>query len=111
MAMQSRPEDGRRDPAQPRAFDSTVEDTYWRSNYSTRSYVRPGAPYDTYRDAYRYGWEARNGSNGDWAAVSGTLEQGWLEGRGRCRLDWADAHGAVRDGWSRVGASSDQDEN
>ena len=36
-----------------------AEDTYWRNEFRTRPYVRPGSSYDEYRDAYRYGWESR----------------------------------------------------
>src|SRR4030095_9317710 len=36
------------------AVNPTVEDTYWRQNYSTRPYVTTGATYDTYQPAYRY---------------------------------------------------------
>src|SRR5439155_17329763 len=40
------------------AVNPTVEDTYWRENYSKRPYVTAGTAYDTYRPAYRYGWES-----------------------------------------------------
>src|SRR6188768_4080622 len=44
------------------AIDPDVEDAYWSDNYSSRPYVKPGAPYSDYRDAYRYGWESRANS-------------------------------------------------
>src|SRR6187549_3085303 len=42
------------------AIDPTVEDAYWRENYSSRPYVEPGSSYDDYAPAYQYGWESRS---------------------------------------------------
>src|ERR1044072_8634204 len=38
-------------------IDPTVEDGYWRDNYSKRSYVEKNDSYETYRPAYRTGYE------------------------------------------------------
>jgi hypothetical protein len=40
-------------------IDPTVEDAYWRENYTTRPYYKKGATYETYQPAYRTGYEGR----------------------------------------------------
>lgn len=86
------------------SVNPTIEDTYWRDNYSTRPYVRQGAAYDLYRPAYQYGWQARMmHSDRHWDEVEKELEAGWLSNRGDSKLDWSDARHATRDAWDRVG--------
>ncbi|MBL8797282.1 MAG: hypothetical protein JNM56_25490, partial [Planctomycetia bacterium] len=41
------------------AFDPTIEENYWRMHYQERPYVPPGASFDDYAPAYRYGWESK----------------------------------------------------
>lgn len=81
------------------AVDPEEEDAYWRDNYRSRPYVRSGAPYSDYRDAYRYGWESRR-DNTSWD--DSNLERGWDTARRESSLTWAEAKDAVRDGWHRV---------
>ena len=51
----------------------TVEDAYWRDNYSKRPYVTAGSTYDTYRPAYQYGWESYGTYRGrSWSSASRT---------------------------------------
>jgi outer membrane lipoprotein SlyB len=38
-------------------IDPTAEDAYWRTTYSSRSYVDKDTPYDIYQSAYRTGYE------------------------------------------------------
>src|SRR3954471_17934536 len=38
------------------AINPTAEDEFGRKNYSSRPYVAPGASYDEYAPAYRYGY-------------------------------------------------------
>ena len=83
-------------------IDPEVEDAYWRDNYSTRPYVKSGAPYSDYRDAYRYGWESRANSTSAWDDVSDDLERGWDKAKTNSRLGWSEAKEAVRDGWHRI---------
>src|SRR5690349_5987215 len=40
-------------------IDPTVEDAYWRQNYSQRRYVEKAESYDAYQPAYRLGYESR----------------------------------------------------
>lgn len=84
------------------ALDPDEQDAYWRENYHTRPYVRDGAPYDDYQDAYRYGWESRAARTGAWDTSSRDLEQGWGSAKTTSRLAWHDAKEAVRDGWNHV---------
>lgn len=84
------------------AFDPDVEDAYWRENYRSRPYIKAGADYGQYRDAYRYGWEARANSSSTWDEVSSSLERGWDMAKTKSSMAWADAKAAVRDGWHRV---------
>ena len=85
------------------AIDPAVEDAYWRENYRNRPYVRAGSDYDnTYRDAYRYGWESRAKGNATWNDTADDLERGWDSAKGNSRLAWHEAKDAVRDGWHRV---------
>jgi hypothetical protein len=81
----------------------TVEDAYWRDNYTTRPYVQRDADYEEYRPAYRYGWESRDRHAGrDFDEVEDDLERGWEQARGRSRLSWQDAKHATRDAWKRI---------
>lgn len=85
------------------AFDPDLEDAYWRENYSTRPYVRPGTSYDDYRDAYRYGWESRlSRANGRFEDAANDLERGWDKVRSKSRRTWSEVKEAVRDAWHRV---------
>jgi hypothetical protein len=84
------------------AVDSEAEDAYWRENYTSRPYVTAGSDYDTYRPAYRYGWESRASNQGTWDDVENDLESGWDRARDTSRLGWHEAKDAVRDGWHRV---------
>jgi len=82
------------------AFDQ-AEDQYWSEQYSSRPYVRQGAPYSDYRDAYRYGTESY-GRYDTFESAENDLARRWPESRGESRLAWEDAKNAVRDGWHRV---------
>src|SRR5262245_30093610 len=42
------------------AVNPTVEDAYWRANYASRPYAKAGRTYESYRPAYRAGWEGVN---------------------------------------------------
>ena len=54
------------------------EDTYWRGNYQDRPYVGTNRNYDSWRPAYRYGWESANRYSGkNWSDVETDLRSGW----------------------------------
>ncbi len=81
----------------------TIEDAYWRDNFSNRPYVRRGSDYDEYRSAFRYGWESHSRQRGRrFEQVESELERGWDRARGESRLSWKDAKHATRDAWEHV---------
>jgi hypothetical protein len=83
--------------------DPTVEDAYWRENYTDRPYVEPGARYDDYGPAYGYGVTGYTRyPERDFADVEPELERDWEAHRGSSSLDWNRAKGATRDAWDRV---------
>lgn len=86
------------------AVNPTVEDEYWRTNYSGRQYARAGEPYETYRPAYNYGWQARMmHGDSEWEEIEPNLAAGWTQARGDSTLEWSDARHAAKDAWDRVG--------
>lgn len=89
------------------AMDPTVEDAYWRDNYSNRHYVESGSSYDDYGPAYGLGVDAYSrypGRNFD--DVEPELSQRWATGNGGSTLPWDNAKYAVRDAWHRVNGMS-----
>jgi hypothetical protein len=85
------------------AIDPAAEDEYWRTNYASRPYVSSGSTYDTYRLAYRYGWESYNRYAGrQFEDVVPDLQRGWERSEGSAILTWHKAQHAVRDAWHRV---------
>lgn len=85
------------------AVNPTVEDAYWRTNYSTRPYVIAGTTYDVYQPAYRYGWESRGRYEGrTWDEVEDDLGAAWPNARGTSEMDWDDARLATRDAWEHA---------
>src|SRR5262245_55801372 len=59
------------------ATNPTAEDAHWRENYETRPYYTPGAAYEQYGPAYRYGWESRQKYGGrKWEDIEADLRAG-----------------------------------
>jgi len=86
------------------AVNPTIEDEWWRENYSNRPYAKSGESYETYRPAYEYGWQARMmHADADWAEIEPNLAAGWPQARGDSTLEWTDAQHAAKDAWDRVG--------
>jgi len=84
------------------AINPTVEDEYWRENYSTRPYATADRGYEYYQPAYRYGWESRAKHAGkEWDSVAGDLQKGWDKARGASKMEWNEARSAVSDAWHR----------
>lgn len=87
------------------AIDPTIEERYWRENYTTRPYYRasPGG-YDDYASAYRYGWESRGRypNNPAFSDIENDLNAGWDKAKGKSHLTWSEAKLAARDAWDRV---------
>ena len=83
-------------------IDPTLEETYWRENYTDRPYAS-GAGFDEYAPAYQYGadiYRKYPGAHFDDLEVE--LARGWEVSRGPSSLDWADARHAARDAWDRL---------
>jgi len=83
--------------------DPSVEDTYWRENYSSRPYIEKGTDYTEYAPAYRYGWESK-ANNPDMAfdQAEPHLEKNWSSAEPKAKMEWDKAKFAVKDAWDRV---------
>lgn len=84
---------------------STLELDYWRTNYQHRPYVEPGATYEEYAPAYRYGWEAYTSHAGlgkKFEELEPDLESRWETYRGLSTLSWDRAKQAAKDAWRRI---------
>jgi hypothetical protein len=83
--------------------DPVVEDTYWKDNYASRSYVESGSTYDDYGPAYGYG-VSRFNSNPDrnFEDVEPEMSRDWGKARGNSTLEWDRAKHASRDAWNRL---------
>lgn len=87
------------------AINPTLEEGYWRENFTNRPYFRPGKNYTDYQPAYRYGWESA--SRSDFAGkrfedVETDLERGWDKARGTASTAWNESREATRDAWNRI---------
>ena len=88
---------------------NTEEDSYWKSNYSSRPYSK-GRSYEDLQPAYRYGYESRHlNRDRDWNSAENDLERGWEKAKANTRHGWHEVKEAVRDGWDRVTDPSDRD--
>jgi hypothetical protein len=84
-------------------IDPTVEDQHWRDSYRTRPYVGADETYESYRPAYRYGWESRGRyPDRSWEQVEPELGRNWNSVRGSSSLQWDRAKHAAQDAWHRV---------
>ena len=86
-------------------LDWTVEDSYWRNNYTNRPYVGSDRNYDRWQPGYRYGWESAQRYQGkNFNEVESNLRSDWdrYEHRGNTNSTWEQIKDAVRDGWDRV---------
>jgi len=82
--------------------DPTVEDEYWRENYSSRPYAA-GETYDQLAPAYRYGYSSYSNNPGrTFDEVEADLGRDWDSARGTSRLEWNRAKLAAKDSWQRV---------
>ncbi len=85
------------------AIDPTLEDAYWRENYSERPYVAQGSTYDDYGPAYGFGVDAVSRyPERSFDDVEPELSQQWGDRRGASGLRWDSARDAARDAWTRA---------
>jgi hypothetical protein len=83
--------------------DWTTEETYWRTNFSTRPYAGAGRTFDDFQPAYRYGYDSATKYRGrKWHEVETDLERGWETAKGKSKSAWRDMKEAVKDAWHRV---------
>jgi uncharacterized protein YcfJ len=84
-------------------MDPTVEEAYWKANYSKQSYVERNAAYATYQPAYRIGYEGRTRYPGKrYEVVEADLQRDYEKSRCSAVLAWDKAKHATRDAWNRV---------
>ncbi|MBW4466429.1 MAG: hypothetical protein KME07_13475 [Pegethrix bostrychoides GSE-TBD4-15B] len=86
-------------------IDPTVEDEYWRTNYSSRPYVESDYQYNDYSPAYRTGYEGYStyGAQGmTYDAAEPRLREDYERHPHKGRLAWEKAKYATRDAWDRV---------
>ena len=81
----------------------TVEDGYWKDNYSKRSYAEKNLSYDNYQPAYRTGYEGYSRYPGKkYEQVETDLQRDYEKSKGKSNLTWDKAKHATRDAWHRV---------
>ncbi|WP_076998677.1 hypothetical protein [Variovorax sp. KK3] len=80
----------------------TMEDAYWRENYSKEAYYDAGRPYDDYGPAYELGWSVRAQRDADFTAVEPALAAEWEARRGTSSLAWPEARPATEAAWRRA---------
>jgi len=93
-------------------INPTTEDVYWSKNYKTRPYVEPGAEYDSYGPAYRYGVEAHDKfEDRGFEEIEPQLSKDWEKARGDSALPWGKAQPAARDAYERLQSRKTIDNN
>ena len=86
-------------------LDWSAEEDYWRNNYRNRPYAKDNSDFESWRPAYRYGYDSAQRYQGrDWDDVENDLRSGWdtYEHRGSSRSTWEQMKAAIRDGWDRI---------
>jgi len=84
-------------------IDPTIEEAYWRENYTARPYISKDYTYDDYGPAYRYGVDAYSRYPGKkFDAIEADLDRDWQRAKGKSRLAWDNAKHAARDSFQRV---------
>ncbi len=86
-------------------IDPTVEDEYWRTNYSSRPYAESSYQYDDYSPAYRTGYEGYGtyGTQGmSYTDAEPKLRQDYERHPNKGQLAWEKAKHATQDAWDRV---------
>lgn len=90
----------------------TVEDEYWRTNYSSRPYVEKSYDYDDYSPAYRTGYEGYSnyGAQGmSYNEAEPHMREDYARLSKKKRLEWEMAKYATRDAWDRAEQTMPQD--
>jgi hypothetical protein len=83
-------------------MDPTVENAYWKANYSKQKYVDAGTKFDVFQPAYRAGYEGRNNYPGkSYEEVETLLQRDYEKSNANAVLRWDKAKKAARDAWNR----------
>ena len=83
--------------------DPTIEEAYWRENYTKRPYYSKDYSFDDYGPAYRYGLDNYSKYPGKrFEDVESDLSRDWQRAKGKSRLAWEHAKDASHDAWKRV---------
>lgn len=86
-------------------INPTVEDEYWRENYTSRPYVEADKTYDDYQPAYKTGYESYGqyaSSNKNFNDVEPEIKSRYQKDYKDSALPWDKAKPAVQDAWSRA---------
>ena len=84
-------------------IDPTVEDNYWKTNFSKQKYVDRNADYSIYQPAYRAGYEGRTRYAGKtYEESEANLQRDYEKSKAGASLGWDKAKHAARDAWHRV---------
>lgn len=82
----------------------TDEEAFWSQNYSKRPYVAQNETFDTYKPAYRYGYEAKvSYPDRTFDEVKTDLQTKWDKTGANSSLEWNKAEPAIRDAYVRTG--------
>ncbi len=85
------------------AIDPTVEETYWRENFTSRPYATPGASFDEYAPAYRVGVDSyQQNPDRSFDDAEDEMMSDWDTAKGSSKLTWDQARLASRDSWQRL---------
>ena len=77
--------------------------SWWKENYQTRSYARPGMDFSHYEPAYWYGMNASvSNKDADFESMEPSIKNNWGLARGDSTLEWDDARDAAREAFLRV---------
>lgn len=94
-------------------INPTLEESYWRSTYTSRPYYRNEFGFDDYLPAFRIGWESYDSSDRTWEEREPELRKKWDEARwegegGAPKMNWDEARAAARDAFQRVSGREPQ---
>ena len=84
------------------AVNPTVEEAFWKENYSKEPYYESGRSFDDYAPAYRLGLSGRSRYEDPWTAVEPKLAGEWDSTRGTSSLDWPKASAASQAAYDRA---------
>lgn len=84
----------------------TLEEAYWRENYTREPYYRDGFAFDEYAPAYRLGFNGQSRYSGEWSDVEPRFASDWGTASAGSALAWSEAQHATRAAWSRVTQTS-----